>query len=160
MLHTPSEVPETPTRRLAIDEELLNSPRAKNLARSFQQRMTMFEDGYDSEGYAGPGPIDIEDEIEVETPLPNAPPAALNPEETTTDVENPKKDEPPNEHVMMSEEEVLKLTITQLKNELKKRAVQYSNSAKKEVLRERLRFALTAELPVVVCILTKEEKDK
>jgi hypothetical protein len=160
MLHTPSEVPETPTRRLAIDEELLNSPRAKNLARSFQQRMTMFEDGYDSEGYAGPGPIDIEDEIKVETPLPNAPPAALNPEETTTDVENPKKDEPPNEHVKMSEEEVLKLTITQLKNELKKRAVQYSNSAKKEVLRERLRFALTAELPVVVCILTKEEKDK
>ena len=40
--------------------------------------MKLFEQGYDSEGYGGPEPIDVEDKIEVEDPLPDAPPAAQN----------------------------------------------------------------------------------
>jgi hypothetical protein len=148
---------------LAIGRELRNSPSAKNLARLFQDRMKMFDDGYDSEGYGGPGPIDIEDEIVAENPLPDGPPTPPSLEPTTTEVEIPKilvTDEPPNEHVPMSEADVLKLTIAQLKNELKKRSVQFSNQSKKEKLRDRLRYALTAKLPVVVCIRSKEEKDK
>jgi hypothetical protein len=141
-----------------MDEELLNSPRAKNLARSFQERMKMFEEGYDSEGYAGPEPIDVEDEIEVENSLPEAPPEAPNLEPATTDIENSViVDAPPNIHVPISEAEIQKMTVALLKEELKKRCVQYSNQAKKEKLRERLRFALTSELPVVACIPNKKE---
>jgi hypothetical protein len=155
-----TEPPETPTRRLVMDEELLNSPRAKNLARTFQDRMKMFEDGYDSDGYAGPEPIDVEDEIVFENQLPDAPPAVPNLEPVMTDIENPVMvEEPPNIHVPISEAEIQKMTVAQLKDELKKRCVQYSNQSKKEKLRERLRFALTAELPVVACISNKK-KDK
>jgi hypothetical protein len=60
----------------------------------------------------------------------------------------------------MSEAEVLKLTIAQLKDKLKKRSIQFSNQLKKEKLRECLRYALSAKLPVVVCICSKDDKEK
>jgi hypothetical protein len=65
--------------------------------------MKMFEAGYDSEGYG---------EIVAENLLPDAPPAPQNLEPTTMEENNHVTNEPPNEHVPMSEAEVLKLTIT------------------------------------------------
>jgi hypothetical protein len=63
---------------LAIDEDMLISPLAKTLAHLFQDRMKIFEEGYNSEGCGGPDPIDIEDEIVAENPLPGAPPTPPN----------------------------------------------------------------------------------
>jgi hypothetical protein len=83
-----------------------------------------------------------------------------NLEPATMEVKNPVTDEPPNEDVLMLEAEVLKLTIAQLEDELKKHSGQLSNHSKKEKLRECLSYPLSAELPLLFVFGQKMTKDK
>jgi len=108
-------------------------------------------DGYDSDGWQGPPTGTNEAEIDAlqETPVEEGAPGTENEagQVAATEQENPVVVTTPT-HIDIPENDLIKLTVAQLKEELKIRKIPFPSVSKKAQLQEKLREALQKEMPV------------
>jgi Transposase IS4 len=110
-----------------------------------------FLDGYDTDAEAGPN-LGKEDAEE--------PPFELPVELSSNPLEEPDNQEATEPtFVFLSDEEILKMTVPKLKEQLTIRAVQYSSKLKRPELQERLRLAVSNGVKVSVFGNLSKKKD-
>ena len=159
----------SPARPLAAQHVTNESPRQKNLS-NVAQLESKFEEGYDSDGQAGPwcdlmateGEQDFEEDLLIEQmPI----------EEELTETEDTQQQEgeeqptalpplppPPEVHIPIEDAVFTALKVGALKNELKIRG--QSSTGKKTDLKERLRIVLNKEIPVLNLNINKNVMPK
>ena len=152
----PTEENDTDSPNVSVDVQVesdddseITDPPARNLRSMETSRQKAFNDGYDSDGLMPPknNTEAEEEQLEEEVPLGVTPPAD-NDEAVCHDENEPVDDDvPPNEPISISADDIMKLNVSQIKEELSIRNVSYPSRLKKPELRDRLTLAM--HLPVV-----------